>query len=317
MNKACIMIVAMMLAINTMALKKDPDYRKARHDGAEAQLKVSLVDDQGMFVSNANVRAFMGMNFRPKGYWINGETGSDGVFLLQGKTCGDEIEIFASKEGYYNSKRKLVFAGMGAERDVRNGKWLPYGEMVCLKLRKVNNPVELCKFGFGMGKSVPDTNTWIGVDMMYGDFIHPYGKGEKADFEVLVEWDGHSPIDSNYCAARIRFIPPLSGGYYASRVEESDFPYIYEADKNADYSVSMIKVVDRNRIQKNGVVPFRNDAVLVTRTRCEIGKDGNLRSACYGFIRVFSSDASWKGKPIMRLAGIFNPTPNDTNLEPK
>ena len=46
-----------------------------------------------------------------------------------------------------------------------------------------------------------------------------------------------------------------------------------------------------------------------------IDADGNLKSACYGFIRIFDADASWEGKPTMRLAGVFNPTPNDTNLE--
>ena len=39
--------------------------------------------------------------------------------------------------------------------------------------------------------------------------------------------------------------------------------------------------------------------------------------ANYGLIRVLSIDAGWDGKPIIRLAGIYNPTPNDTNLEPK
>lgn len=317
MNKTVVVIIVAMVVTSALALKKGPGYRKARHDGAEAYLKVCLVDNEGNGVSNASIKVFMGMNFRSKGYWIQGKTDTNGVFVVKGKTCGDEIDIFASKDGYYSSKRKLSFATMGAERNVKDGKWLPYGAKETLQLRTINNPVKLSKFGFGMGKSIPATNTWLGVDMERGDFMQPYGKGSRVDFEVLVEWDGRPPKDSNYCSAIIRFVSPLSGGYYVSKVQESEYPYVYAADKNADYSVSRIKVIDRNRMQMDGEVPFREDAVLVTRTRCVLDKEGRLESACYGFIRVFGADANWDGKPTMRLAGIFNPTPNDTNLEPK
>ena len=306
-----------MIASAAFALKQDPDYRKARKDGAEAQVKVCVVDDEGAAVSNASVKVFMGMNFRPKGYWIKGETDANGCFLLQGRTCGDEIEIFVFKNGFYNSKIRLCFSEMGHEYDVRNGKWLPYGMIKKVELRKIRNPAALRKFGFGMGREVPCTNVWIGVDMLHGDFVKPYGIGERADFEVMVEWDGRTPNQSGYCAASLRFLDDFSGGYYELNIQESEYPYACKAKMDADYSVSQLKVIDRNKAEENGERPFRNNAVLVTRTRCEIDEKGELKSACYGLIKVFSADASWDGKPTMRLSCVFNPTPNDTNLEPK
>ena len=308
MKKLVVVFALVLVSITAMALKKDPNYLKARREGAEAQLKVCVVNDAGEVVSNASIKVFMGMNFRPKGYWINGKTDKDGVFVAKGKTCGDEMEIFAEKEGFYNSRRMLRFAEMGAEHEVVEGKWLPYGETEVLQLRRIHNPVALHSFGFGAGRDVPATNTWIGVDMAYGDFIKPYGKGEHVDFEVMVEWDGRPPIDSNYCVANMRFVEQLSGGYYAPIIRESEYPYVYGANENDSYDVRHVKVACRGNARQGEVCQLGNGAVLVTRTRCVLDVNGNLKSACYGFIRIFDADASWEGKPTMRLACVFNPT---------
>jgi hypothetical protein len=48
-----------------------------------------------------------------------------------------------------------------------------------------------------------------------------------------------------------------------------------------------------------------------------MGADGKVKSACYVYIKVFYVDASWDGMPTLLLSGVFNPTPNDTNLEAK
>ena len=126
MNKLVICLVAATASMMAMARKKAPDYLDARRNGAEAQMKIYVVDDEGGAVSNTSIRVFMGMNFRPKGYWIEGVTDEHGAFLLHGKTCGDEIEIHASREGFYNSRRKICFAEMGAEHEVKDGKWRNY-----------------------------------------------------------------------------------------------------------------------------------------------------------------------------------------------
>ena len=74
MNKLVICLAVATASMLAMARKKAPDYLDARRNGAEAQIKICVVDDEGGAVSNASIRAFMGMNFRPKGYWIKGVT---------------------------------------------------------------------------------------------------------------------------------------------------------------------------------------------------------------------------------------------------
>lgn len=303
------------LSMMAMARKEAPGYLAARRNGAEAQLRICVVDEKGDAVSNANVNVFMGMNFRPKGYWIKGETDGSGTFLAQGKTCGDEIEIRLSKRGYYGSRRRICFANIGQERDVEDGKWLPYGATERLRLRAIENPVALHQVGFGMGKDVPATNTWIGIDMDMGEFVNPYGKGKTVDFEVMVDWDGQPPPSSVYCAAKIRFADQLSGGYYVAKVLESEFPYVYRAHEGNDYGTRQLLVVGREKVPQDRGSLLGKDAILVTRTRCTLGENGTLKSANYGFIRILSVDSGWNGRPTMRFAGVFNPTPNDTNLE--
>ena len=315
MKKTVIVLIIVLMSLSAAALKKAPAYLKARRNGAATQLKVCIVNDEGGMVSNATIKVFMGMNFRSKGYWIEGETDEDGIFLAQGKTCGDEIEILVSKEGFYTSKRKLSVAEMGHEHEVKDGKWLPYGVVETLQLRHIHNPVALCSFGFGSGKDVPSTNVWIGVDMACGDFIKPYGKGERADFEVMVEWDGRPPVDCKHCTAHLRFVGLLSGGYYAANVQESEYPYVYRANANNNFSLRHVKVICRGEERQDKECPLGNGNVLVTRTRCVLDDKGRLKSACYGFIRIFDADASWDGRPTMRLAWVFNDNENDTNLE--
>ena len=246
---------------------------------------------------------------------IYGKTDVNGIYIAKETTNGNSIEFFIGKDGYYGVHKKITLIEMRAEHDVKDGKWLPYGVTEELLLRRIHNPVALHSFGFGAGRAVPATNIWIGVDMACGDFIKPYGKGECADFEVMAEWDGRPPVNCDYCVANMRFVEPLSGGYYAPIVRESEYPYVYSANENDNYDVRHVKVVGRGKARKDEAYQLGNSAVLVTRTRCVLDAKGNLKAACYGFVRIFDADASWEGKPTMRLAFVFNPTPNDTNLE--
>lgn len=287
-------------------------YREARRNGALADFRIEVVDADGIAVSNANVRAFMGMNFRPKGYWLEGETDGQGCFPIRGKTCGDEIEVLVSKDGYYQSRKKFCFAMMGAEHEVRDGVWQPRGIVEIIKLKQIRNPGDLLVVGFGGWRDVPVTNAWIGVDLRLGDFVAPHGRGAVADFEVLVEWDGQPPHKSKICRGRIRF-QESAGGYLAENDDESRYPYVYRAMAGNTYRIHDVQSVDRGELL-DSIVQLKGKS-FVFRTRCTV-KDKEVVVANYGLIRVFGVGASWNGKPAMCLSGVFNPTPNDTNLEP-
>ena len=128
MRTSFLLAVCILIAIQSYALKKDPSYRDARKNGAMAQMELRIANDDGVPIPYADVDVFMGMNFRPKGYSITGRTDTNGVFILKGKTCGDEIVVNVAKAGFYRTSKTFKFAEMGHEHEVSDGRWQPYGK---------------------------------------------------------------------------------------------------------------------------------------------------------------------------------------------
>lgn len=315
MKKFFVIAVFMITATSAFALSKDSSYREARKSGALAKIKIHIVDDLGHDVSNADISVFFGMNFRPNGYYLKGVTDTNGMFIAEGETCGDEILIDVRKHGFYNSVKKLCFAKMGAEHKVKDNKWLPFNEIEKITLRKIEKPITLTAFNKLI--DVAYTNKWIGFDMENKDFINPFGCGKNKDFEIKVEWDGLPAWKSKSCSMDVRFMQAETGGLYVNNLLESEFPYIYRAQPDAIYGQRFIRIVNRNGDPYVTAIPFAQDSALVTRTRCVIDANGKVKAANFGCIRRLEISPSRRGVALLRLSYIFNPTPNDTNLEPK
>ena len=315
MMKRSAMIAVAMLSLSSYGLLKDPAYLDARRKGAETKIVLKVVDDMGTLVSNATINIFFGMNFRPKGHAIIGETDENGVFTAVEKTCGDEIEISIDKSGYYPSKRKLCYATMGKERLVRDGRWLPYGDMQQVVLRKRRNPVATERFWeFRYTKEV---NSWIGFDIEKNDFVRPYGIGTISDFEVFIDWDGEWLPKYKGMAVEIRFADPFSGYYETPANTESSFIGPYRAEPAANYAQN---AKFSEQVRGGGEIDeshFNKSNCWVVRSRCKVNEKGELVSANYTVIHDITF-ACKKGRIAgFSIIGFFNPTPNDTNLEAK
>lgn len=314
MKSLIFMMLALTVVMSAFAHKKDPEYLKARRSGGELRMIVSAVDDDGSAVSNASVKVLMGMNFREKAYYINGITDAKGQFAIEGKTTGNEIEIGVTKDGYYKASKKLCLIKMGSEYEVRNGKWQPWGMVVELPMRKVVNPVQLLALHDGI--QVPATNTWIGFDMMKKDWVASGKGGEVPDFEVMVQWDGRPMATLEFAQMGIRFIGKGAGFYFVDKTIGSAFTGVYNADTNNTFQTEFTCCASR----KNGV--FSDSGVpkgklMVVRSRCKIDDKGNIIEANYSTIRNLFIEGGGNGKAEAIFNYRFNPTPNDTNLEPK
>ena len=301
---------------SAFALKKDSAYRDARRAGALARIQVHIVDDLGRDVSNAEVRVFLGMNFRPKGHSVNGMTDANGVFVVEGKTCGDEVVIDVAKQGYYPSFQRLCFAEMGKEHEVVDGKWQPFDAVHGIVLRRVRNPTAM-KIGRGDFALTKHLNCWLGFDIQKHDFVHPYGVGEVSDFDVMIFWDGKWRPDYTGMGVKLRFTEPHSGYYETPADSVSTFTGPYAADaENAFRQTAMFdeQVVSPTKRMRHS---FNEDNCWVVRSRCEVDETGRLVSANYSVVRKISFCGKRDGRGGLRVTGAFNPTPNDTNLEPK
>ena len=203
MKRLVVVAALAVVAMSAFALRKDPAYLDARRSGALARMQIHIVDDLGRDVPAAEVNVFMGMNFRPKGHYLKGVTDTNGIYVAEGKTCGDEVVIDVAKRGYYSSVKKLCFAEMGAEHDVKNGKWQPFDEVENIILKRIVKPINLIAFDKLI--DVVHTNVWLGFDMEKMGFVKPNGNGDNVDFEIKAEWDGLPAWESKSCSAEIRF----------------------------------------------------------------------------------------------------------------
>ncbi len=314
MKDLVFMMIVLTVVMPVSAHKKDTEYLKARRNGGELRKIVSDVDDDGNAVSNASVRVLMGMNFREKAYFVNGITDAKGQFVIEDKTTGNEIEVVAAKDGYYSASKKLCLIKMGSEYEVRNGKWQPWGMMVELPMRKVVNPVELLTFHDGI--QVPVTNTWIGFDMKKKDWVASGRGGEIADFEVMVQWDGRPMATLEFAQMDIRFAGKGAGFYLADKIMGSAFTGVYNADTNNAFQTEFTcRAMRKEGAFSDSGVP--KGKLMVVRSRCKLDDKGNIMEANYSAIRALFIEGGWNGKAEAIVNYQFNPTPNDTNLEPK
>ncbi len=316
MRRAFIVVGCVFVSLVACALKKDPSYRSARRNGADYRTVLRVVDDGGRAVPDAKVRVQMGMNFADASYFIEGTTDTNGLFIISGRTTGNEIVIDVTKDGYYGSRREHCLIAMGAEHEVRDGRWQPYGAEERMELRRIRHPADLVVKGIYI--PVPMTNAWFGFNLEKATIVMSNAQ-DRADIEFWVDWDGLPPPQSRRCACFFRTVGDLSGGYNVEKVMESLQPYPYEASTNESYAVRSVHIVDRdeNHEDGGGEAPFSPKSALVLRLRPKVDADGSLKEANYGLVRTLDVGPGWKGVSKVYLSYIFNPTPNDTNLEAK
>lgn len=295
--------------------KKDPGYLYARKYGAKANIELHVVDDDGKPIPEAYVEVFMGMNYRKDGYWINGLTNTNGIFTIKGKTTGNEIEYYIKKDGYYKTVKLFTFAEMGKEHDVVDGKWQPYGEKENIKLRKIKKPSII-----NSSNKYVETQTlyeWIGYDMQKGDFVKPHGDGEISDFEIMFEWDGNIGDKFTSVYVKLRFKEEFSGYYVVEKNITSDFKWEYKAVPN---KINLTEAEFSRCEKDNGqrvVNKFDSTKCFIIRSRCVTNEKGELISYNYSVISQFKFFLKKDKKIELGINGYFNPTPNDTNLEPE
>ena len=297
------------------APKKDPERSKALRSGAKTKMELHVVDDEGYPVPNANVKVTLGMVTTAN--IIKGQTDTNGVFIIEGKTRGNEIIIQPKKDGYYNSEKTISFWKFAENRKVKNGKWQPYGEKVEIVLRKKRNPLNLIsEHRNGAYKHTKLFYQWIGFDIKENDFVEPHGKGKIIDFEVMIEWD--QKINENYTgmSVKIRFTDPYAGYYVVDKKTYSDFKGQYTAlPSNITLTNAMLyekKLENGDWIEKN----YDENSCWVIRSRCVVNEKGELISANYSEIYKVRYSCNMEGDCGFGLYRVFNPTPNDTNLEP-
>ena len=295
-------LAVLVLAQFAMYARADSDLLRAIKYGATAQLTVKIVDDAKQPVEGAKIEARFDAALSASGESKSFVSDTNGMAIVSGRT-GKSVYLRVTKDGYYGSTTEIGYAGLGL--GVRGKNWQPWNMTKEIVLRPIKKPLAV---------KVPVENWRIAV-------VRPHGKGEVADMEIKIDWDGRRFPNYTGIDVYIRFPQKYAGGYYQDRFMGSDFKDSYLALTNATY-LKEFRFYEHPVRDTHGellryeVNDFDPSKVLIIRSRCVLDENGKLKDARYSQISNFRFGCDDKGGCIM-FQPIFNPTPNDTNLEPK
>lgn len=297
----------------------EDDFQKAIKHGADARFSLIIVNERNQPVQGAEISARFDSALQARGDEQHQFSDTNGVARFWGKT-GKAVKIHISKNGYYASHDEICYVAMGC--GVKGNRWLPDHLEKTIVLRTVKKPVALRHKIRGF-KRTKKTDQWLKFDAEYGDFVAPNGKGVAEDFEVCFKWDGKLGKDYSGMSVLIRFNDPYSGGYYAQKILCSDFKDAYAFVDNIPLAreFTFFAKEERNalthKVIRRTEQLFDTRKTLVARSRCEVDpQTGKLLRCNYFQIENIQFGCHRDGV-VFLVKSIFNPTPNDTNLEPK
>ncbi len=309
---------------------------------ASERLYVRVVDDDGHPVSNATVN----VDFT-SGHIVLGD-GTDHHYEAKTDTNGNAVVKFNCKtsdigwhveaDGYYRSdphdenfkgEDVIIPPGIGFvvlhEHEKR-------GEVT---LYRKKNPQPMYAYTREMDVKAPIANGRYGFDLQCFDWLPPLGGGKIADFYYVRE----RPDETNM-TKRVRY---NNSGYYQFKNGESGYPKLGEvvgriefdencgayidkqtgcesfpsthcADPRREYVRSIpISIVfcDEFHIWVYESTVVDGSEYMVIRSRVKCDENGNIVSANYSKVL---GPAGFAGLVNFRES-VFNPRPNDTNLE--
>jgi hypothetical protein len=127
---------------------------------------------------------------------VNGTTDGAGRFTAEVACLLGEVSAFARREGYYESTAPLLRlsssdAAMKAAQI--DGRWQPWERSIAIVLNPVKKPVPM--YAKHLVASLPATDDPVGYDLEKGDWVAPFGKGERVDFQFQTEGSIEGPLN--------------------------------------------------------------------------------------------------------------------------
>jgi hypothetical protein len=287
---ACLLVVA--LAFTSAFAQTAPSFPDWK-----ATLKV--VDENGQPVPSANAEIWYQVQPPPnqteRSEKIAGLTDTNGIFTATHAYTAHSLSFRAAKLGYY-----AISIGHQLGFDYNRAKWNP---AVTLVLKQVRSPIPMyAKF---VNSEPPANDKAVGFDLMAGDWVAPYGRGQRADVLFVKKFAQRSRDDYDYSLV-VSFANANDG--IQTFVVPEDMKYCelrspHEAPQ-AGYEPQVTKtnISHPPETVKWNYDPSRN---YFFRVRTVLDEKGNVKSALYG--KIYGD--------FMQFRYYLNPTPNDRNVE--
>ena len=288
-------------------------------DGPEVKLLLSVKDDNGMPIRNAQVVACFSRLIDPTDPWkgqtsdkVNAVTDMKGDSKAIGVSL-HEMTVIAHKDGYYESRQTLY----NSKVDSQKGQWLPYEREVNLILRKIFAPTPMYAWSMHLNEYPVGTNEWAGYDMLRAEWMPPHGHGQTEDvrFHVWRSTNGYDRTQPSQIFT-VRFTGEKNGicGIDDRSVSgQSWLKLPYKAPRD-DYKEKEFRVERRLAMYEFETKTNTGTTNCFFLIRSKSDKDGNFIEGQYGKI---SGPLEVEGGKDIRIRMVYyvNPTPNDLNME--
>lgn len=309
---------------------------------ASERLYVKVVDEEGRPVSNATVNVDFTSSHVVLGkgtdHRYEAKTDTNGNAVVKFNCTTSDFGWRVEANGYYRSdvhmenfKGEDVIVPPGLV-SVKLHEHEKQGEV---KLYRKKNPQPMYAYTREKGVKSPAANGRYGFDLQLFDWLPPHGKGKVADFYYVRERPddtrskkfaklGESDFflfkngEPGYpklgdVVGRIEF-DENCGAYIGKQTGCTSFPSTYRADPNREYLQSFPITIRGNGghtvwLEESDVVNCGEYMVIRSRVKCD--EKGNIVSANYS--KILGS-MGLMGRVSLEES-VFNPRPNDTNLE--
>ena len=291
---------------------------------ASERLQVAVVDNMGNPVSNATVSVGFstshvlfggGNSSRGNSGHAMAKTDTNGVAIVNFNCTSSDFGWRVVADGYYrgdlhrehfNSDEIVTPPGIGKvvlHEHEKVGKEI---------LFKIMNPQPMYAHYPIERRKLPKENGRYGFDLAEFDWLPPQGKGKEADFYVVRDYNKLTEVGT-FTVGAVEF--DRGCGYYIAKNNGCEsFQTAYHADTNAAFKSSMPVLCEHRKGAQEYDYPLPlldKNSHIVLRTRVKYDDNGNMISANYSrILGEFSVLPS-----VSVTESIFNPVPNDTNLE--
>lgn len=287
---------------------------------AELQVTLRIRDDFGKPVMGATGSISIFQRWKPgDGFGediykrVRGITDQNGVVVLTGAGRRNVVKYgVLPKEGYYESGGGEYWFSTNVA-----GRWQPWNPTIDVVLKPIVNPVPMYARHIKVHFPAP-TNTY-GYDLIVGDWVAPYGKGQTTDFvfQVTGYWRNVSDLDSTLT---LTFVNPLDGiQQFAAptRLRGSDLRSPREAPLDGYHSKwTWRRAWKPGQLSPDQIDDTKGDSNYFFRVRTISDEQGKIKSALYGKIYEGFKFSGAISNGFLNSGPCFlNPEPNSRNME--
>lgn len=306
------------------------------HAGIEpsfaTSVKIQIMDEDHRPVENAKTLADFTHFIKNKDISHWGKTDASGCFSAIDKVT-ETLLVKAEKDGFYPIRYDDVLIRMDVDSKKIKNVDLP------LIMRRIKSPVSL--YAKKVNLEIPQEGQPVGFDFAVGDWVKPFGRGtlndvvftynkkftgylfEENELDKLRDFSkksaavNHEPwTEETFKYDAGKWIGALTLNFQCAKegialVDKDYCPYSWLRMPHLAYETGYDATWKREentfspRTTKEGIGYF-------LRSRVKLDEEGKIISANYA---KFTSDIQFDPRGRVEFTYVFNPAPNDRNLE--